>query len=286
LPQKICTFDCIYCQLGRTQKKTVKRFFYIDLDKFKRELKEVLKKTPQFDCITISGKGEPTLHKDLDKIILAIKKITKNRYPVCIITNSSLLYRKKVRKELMGADLIIPSLDFATLNTFKKINQPHKKISFKKTIEGLIKLKKEFKGKIWLEVMLIKKINTNLKEIKKLKKIIEEISPHKVHLNLPTRPTPYKLSLLNHREMLKIKKILGKNVEIVGGFFKRKIKGYIGNKEKILSFLKIRPATKRDLSVSLGIDSKTVDEYLKILLEEEKIKERFYQGKRYFLSDD
>jgi wyosine [tRNA(Phe)-imidazoG37] synthetase (radical SAM superfamily) len=286
LPQKICTFDCLYCQLGKTRKKIIRRFFYIDLNKFKKELREILKKKPYFDYITISGKGEPTLHKDLDKIIHTIKRITKERYPICVITNSSLLYQRKIRKELREVDLIIPSLDFATLRTFKRINRPHKKISFKKIIEGLINLRKEFKGEIWLEVMLVDEVNTDLEEIKKLKKIIEKISPHKVHLNLPTRPTAYKLSLPNSKKISKIKKILGENVEIVEDFVKRKINKYIKDKEKILMFLRRRPATQKDLTNSLGMDSKTVNRYLKILCKEKKIKEYFYQGKRYFLSDD
>ena len=195
LSKKTCSFNCLYCQLGPNSKKTAKRFSFSKLPKFKEGLKEIIGRNPKINYITISGSGEPTLYKGLDKIIAAIKKVTQNKYPVAVITNSSLLYKGEVRDELKKADLIVPSLDAATSKTFSKINRPCKGITLKRIVSGLIQLRKEFKGKIWLEIMLISGINDSKREIEKFKEIIDKISPDKIQLNLPVRPAGVKISL-------------------------------------------------------------------------------------------
>ena len=285
--KKTCNFNCIYCQLGKTPKKRIRRISQINWAEFKKELRNILKKNLKIDYFTLSGSGEPTLHKNLDKIISLIKKETKNKYPVCVITNSSLLYKKEVRRELRKADLIIPSLDAISSDLFKKINNPHPQIKLSKVIEGLINLRREFKGKIYLEIMLIKGLNDNLKEIKKLKKIIEKINPDKVHLNLPTRPTPEKVSLPSQDKLEKIKKIIGDKAFLVAPSLKAKqFKDSLKIEEKILEFLKRRPADLGELSICLGENPSLVSKYLDILLKEKRIKKRFHRGKLNFLIND
>ena len=218
IPEKICSFDCLYCQVGISSKKSLTRRWYIDFDRFKKEIKNIVKDKLKLDYITISGRGEPTLHKGLDKIITAIKEGTKGKYPICVITNSSLLYRKDVRRELRKADLIMPSLDSAYAKTFNKINKPCKGITFKKIVNGIISLRKEFsakggsvsggKGKIWLEIMLLKGMNDSLKEAQGFKKLIEKINPDRVQLNLPVRPAAIKLELPSKKRIEQIKNIL------------------------------------------------------------------------------
>lgn len=279
-PRKTCSFDCIYCQLGKISKKTTRRFSFIDLNKFRKELKEIIKKNPAINYITLSGSGEPTLHEDLDKIIVSIKKITGNKYPLCVITNSSLLFRKKVRKELKNADLIIPSLDAVSPSVFRKINRPYKGLNIKKIIKGLIDLRKEFKGKIWLEIMLVKGINDSLEEARKFKEIIEKIKPDKIQLNLPVRPAGADISLPGSKRIEKIRNIIGGNVEIVSSFHKASRRKHSPRIETdILNFLKRRPATLDDLAVSSGLNPNEVIKYLKILIEKKKIRKIIYQGK-------
>ena len=223
IPRKVCTFDCIYCQLGRTRAKSVRRFSYVDLKELGQELKEILKGRPKIDYITFSGSGEPTLHKGLDEIVRAIKRVTKNKYPLCLITNSSLLNKKAVRRELKGFDLIIPSLDAALAPAFRKVNRPHKEVSLERIIKGLIALRKEFKKKIWLEVMLVADINDSISAIAALKQAIAKIRPDKVQLNIPVRPPAARISLPPLKKLKTIKQILGENVETVT-FFSDKTK--------------------------------------------------------------
>lgn len=283
IPKKACSFDCVYCQAGKTTRKTIRRFSYVNLDKFNRELKELIAKHPKIEYITIAGSGEPTLHKSLDKIISNIKKITQNKMPVCVITNSSLLYRKDVRKELTRADLIIPSLDAATQDIFVKVNQPHNKINLEKIIKGIIELRREFKGRIWLEIMLVGGVNDTLKEAGKLKEIIEKIRPDKVQLNIPVRPQAVMPALPSRKRVNEIKRIIGGNVEVVSGRLLTKQKRlFEKNDTGILKYLKRRPATLEDLTSSLGISSQEIRCVLDTFLKERKIKEVIFHGSKYF----
>ena len=288
LPKKTCSFDCLYCQLGQSGKKTAKRLSCLKLFKFKEDLKEIISQNPEINYITISGSGEPTLRKGLDKVIAAIKKITKNKYPVAVITNSSLLYKGEVRDELKKADLIVPSLDAAIEETFSKINRPLKGITLKKIVGGLISLRKEFKGEIWLEIMLIAGINDSKKEIEKFKEIIDKINPDKIQLNLPVRPAGVKISFPSRKKIERIKKGLGKGSKVVVKFSFKKSggKAYRNLKRDIFYFLKVRPATLEDLTRSLTARSKEITKQLVLLLEEKKIKKSRHRGVKYFVTND
>ena len=285
IPLKTCDFDCIYCQLGRSAKFRTKRGVWVDLKGLRKELKTILKNKPKIDFLTISGSGEPTLHKGLNKIIKVLKTETKNTYPVCVITNSSLLYRKEVRRELLLADLIVPSLDAGSAKTFRKINNPARNVNFSNVVKGLEALRKEFKGDIWLEVMLVKGVNDSIDEVKKIKKIIDQFKPDKVQLNFPIRPTDDKLKLPDKKTINKIISILSKNTKIISPFIKKINElNLTGDLEsKILRLLQVRPESLENLSSSLGINISLAIKALTNLLEKRLIKKEnnneiiFYQ---------
>lgn len=286
IPKKACVFNCVYCQVGKTTKLTTKRFSYVKFPAFKKELKSILKKRPKIDYITIAGSGEPTLHKGLDKIIALIKTETKNKYPVCVITNSALLDREEVRHELLQADLIIPSLDAATRKTFYKIDRPHRGISFENILKGLIALRREFKGKIWLEIMVLAGYNDTKEQAQAFKKIIKKINPDKVQLNLPVRPTGAKINLPKYKNLLILKKAIGKKTEIVSGFYEQAQKKFSQSiKADIVKFVSVRPASAKDLMKSLGVDKKELVRDLKELLAKKDIKKTSHQGRIYFVGN-
>lgn len=287
-PKKICSFDCLYCQLGQNSKKTIRRVSLVKISEFKRDLQEIIKKTSKIDYITISGSGEPTLHKGLDKIIIAIKKVTKNKYPVAVITNSSLLYRKQVREELTKADLIVPSLDAVTARAFSRLNRPHRGVKLSKIIEGLIHLRREFKGKIWLEIMLVGGINDNKEEIEKFKTVIGRINPDKIQLNLPIRPSGIKVPLLGLKRIKEIKQVLAKSAEVITKFSLKERKSELRSNpgRDILNFLKVRPATLKDLKKSLALSPKCLANQLLLLRAQKKIKESSFRKIKYFRAND
>ena len=218
-PLKICSFDCVYCQLGRAcNSTTVERREYIKIEEVIEELKSWFANNPeeakQLNFITISGMGEPTLHSRLGEFIAQAKKVTNT--PIALITNSSLLTDASVRKEILAVDLIAPSLDAATDAAFQRVDRPHQGIKLEGIIEGLFSLKKEFRGKIWLEVMLVKGVNDDLRHIKRLKEAVDKIDPDKIQLNSPVRsPSKAMARSVGKNKLAKIKGILGAKCEII-----------------------------------------------------------------------
>lgn len=215
---KVCDFDCIYCQLGRTPEPTRKRQEYVRKEEVIEELKNWLlnnkEETQNLSYITISGLGEPTLNIKLGEIIDEIKKLVN--LPVAVITNASLLFDPAVRLDLLKADLIVPSLDAVLQDVFMRIDRPAKDIRIEEIIEGLVNFRKEFRGKIWVEVMLVKGVNDDLRYIKRLREVIEKINPDKIQLNSPVRTTSEpNVFAVDKAKLKKIQEILGDKCEII-----------------------------------------------------------------------
>ena len=180
--KKICSFDCIYCQIEHTQKITSKREVFVSINRMKKELKNALERTTP-DVITFSGMGEPTLANNLNEAIKIIRKLTD--LPLAILTNSSLLYDKDVRKTLCNLDIIVAKLDASNQELFHKINQPVKEITFMKMLNGIKMMSNSFNGKIALQIMFM---NENKNYAQELAELAIEIEPNEVQINTPLRP--------------------------------------------------------------------------------------------------
>ncbi|MCD6232744.1 radical SAM protein [Candidatus Aerophobetes bacterium] len=283
IPFKTCTLDCIYCQLGRTTHKTVERKEYVHSNQILKELEKFLKEKKKIDYITFSGSGEPTLNSNIRKMITEIKKMTS--IPIAILTNGTLLSHSQVREDLLEADLVIPSLDAISEKVFKEVNRPHPLLKIDEVISGIINFSKEFKGKIWLEIMLVKRINDSLKEMRKVAEIIKEMKLNKIQLNTVIRPPAENFAqALNIKDLERIRGILGKEkCEIIAKFEGNRQKAYKKDiEEEILRTLKRRPLTVEDLSSFLGLHQNEVIKYITVLEEKEKIKSQFHRGQRYY----
>lgn len=217
-PHKACSLDCVYCQLGRTTFKTVERKNYLDIKAILLEFKEYLKsqdfKSRPPAYISLSGFGEPTLHSGIAAFIGEVKKLTP--IPLVLISNGSLFSDASVRRDVLSADLLIPSLDGVTQDVFERVDRPVAEIKIEDVIEGLIALKKEFKGKLFLEIMLVRDINDSLPYAYEFKQAIDRINPDKIQLNVPVRTTAEPWVKAPDRErVLEIQKILGPKCEII-----------------------------------------------------------------------
>ena len=157
VPFKTCSYDCIYCQLGRTTNKTTERKEYVPVDDVLEELAEKLRSEPGPDYVGLAGSGEPTLHARIGDLIAGIKRLTS--VPVAVLTNGSMLWRSDVRAGIAEADLVMPSLDAGTPRRFERVNRPHRDISFEKMVDGLVTFCAVFRGKVWLEVFVLAGIN-------------------------------------------------------------------------------------------------------------------------------
>lgn len=185
-PAKVCTLDCIYCEVRRTTVKTVDRRPYVPMEAVLTELEAHLHRGVQPDYITITGSGEPTLNSQLGQIIDRIRRLTP--VPVALITNGTLLHRQDVRDEAAKADVVMPTLDAADQPTFEAIHRPHHDITVGGLVEGLVAFH-QYRGLIWLEVFLVDGINTSPDHIHRLKTLIAKVRPDKVQLNTAARPT-------------------------------------------------------------------------------------------------
>ena len=276
IERKACNLGCVYCQLGKTYHYRARRFQRVKLEILKQELHKAALTNPALDYITISGSGEPTLHKDLDRIISTTKEAFAGKYPVCVITNSSLLYRPQIRKELCWADVVMPSLDAPNEQVFEKINRPYRSVSLNRMIEGLVHFRREFKRIIFLEIMLVRGFNDEKEYAYQFKKLIGDISPDKIYLNIPVRPTPLMPGQLmpSSARVKYFKRILGNNCEVVSSKDSyrrtsvgiRRLKMIVGKpspaapvsarvfSESIIDSLKRRPQTVNELAESLVIN--------------------------------
>jgi len=215
---KICNLDCIYCQWGSVGRTVAERKEYAKADEIISELKSWIQNNPEefkkIKFVTLSGLGEPTLNTGIGELIEQVKAITGAS--IAVITNSTLLGDPLVRKGILGADLIVPSLDAVDPGIFKQIDRPDSSVKLNAIIAGLVALSKEFRGKIWLEVMLVAGVNDDFGHIEELKKAIQRINPDKIQLNSPVRSTAEKnVFPVDKAKLKKIKEILGNKAEIV-----------------------------------------------------------------------
>ncbi len=185
IPAKTCSLSCVYCQLGTTDKLSIERKSFYPKEVIWDDIKQ-FKNHSEIDFITFVGDGEPTLNKDIGWLINKCRDHFDK--PVAVITNGTMLFLNEVRNDLMNADVILPSLDAGNEDTFKRINRPHGRLDFNSMIDGLISLRKEYTGQIWLELMLIKDVNDTDEALFELRNIINRISPDRVYLLTPTRP--------------------------------------------------------------------------------------------------
>lgn len=281
IPHKTCSYNCIYCQLGSEENTITDLTNYYSVDEIIYELKEALLNNKNIDYITFTGSGEPTLYKDLKKLIYEIKQITD--IPVCIITNGSLLYKQEMRSNLLLADLIIPSLDAGNEETFKLIDNPNKEIDFDKMVEGLIEFKKVFKGEYWLEIFLLKGINDNEVELDDIIKIVKRIKPDRIQLITATRRVANeKAKALSDEELKKIKKYFNSkcDIEIDIPNISENHKGNtkILTEDDIVNFLIRQPDTAYIIAKSFNENERKVKELLDLLIKENKVREEIVNG--------
>jgi wyosine [tRNA(Phe)-imidazoG37] synthetase (radical SAM superfamily) len=282
LPRKTCTLSCIYCQLGPSRKKSPRRKNFYPQEDILREIRAAVESEQQIDHITFSGSGEPTLNKALGSLIREIKKITK--IPVAVLTNSTLLSIKSVREALKAADLVVPSLDAATQDIFEKINRPLSALKLNKVIRGLKLFRKDYSGKIWLEIMLVKGINDSPSQVEKFKSIIAEIKPDKVQLNTVVRPPAETCAKpLSREELEMIRKTIGNGAEIIAEFSQGpQVHSTLKIAEKIYDTAKRRPVTVRDLTDSLGYPREKIFSAIKEMLSQSKLKKTVHNGITYY----
>jgi len=283
IPYKTCSFDCLYCELGKTTNRTLERKEYISYQAIINNLQECLKEpTRPPDYITLGGSGEPTLNSKIGLIISGIKNITS--IPVAVLTNGSILYQDEVKEELLLADVILPSLDTVSSTIFQYLNRPHPSLAIEKILRGLKDFRKSFRGQVWIEILFCRGVNDTREEIARLKSEVNEINPDKIQLNSIDRPPAEDFVFsLNTKQLEEIKKIFGDRSEIITESIGDKIERPILNGEKrVVDLLRRRPCTFDGISLALGMHRNELVKLLDVLRKESKIHHRMFNNQCYY----
>lgn len=267
VPHKTCTFDCVYCECGRTTDLTCERREYVPTERVVAELDDYLARAPDLDYITFAGSGEPTLHTGIGEVISFIKD-RYPRYRVAVLTGSALLADPDVRTALMRADLVVPSLDAVSEEVFRKINRPSPGLTAGQVLAGLMAFAREFAGEIWLEVFIVPGQNDTEDEIRHLFEAIAAIAPDRVQVNTLDRPgTEVWVRPAPPLALERIASRLGENAEVIGAACRdRALPPEVEDAgEIILATIRRRPCTQGDLAALLGLRPAEVAKCLRVL---------------------
>ena len=286
VPLKTCTYDCIYCQLGRTTTKTIERREYVPTCTVIAELRRKLEEDVRADYVTFSGSGEPTLHCAIGEIIAAAKSMTD--VPVAVLTNGSLLWDPDVQAALSRADVVVPSLDAGDADLFAYVNRPHHGIAFDRMVEGLVTFRERYRKPVWLEVMLLGGVTSVELEVRRIAKWVQRIAPDRVQLNTATRPPAEDYALPVPKEVLeRLAALFDPPAEVVAsieggpGPFEHAISA-----EEVIALLARRPCTVQDVACGLDVHHGEVAKLLDAFVSAGKVIRVFQAGQYFFMPAD
>jgi wyosine [tRNA(Phe)-imidazoG37] synthetase (radical SAM superfamily) len=273
VPFKTCTYDCTYCQLGRTTRKTMERRAYVPIPTLLAQLDEALAAGPAPDYVSLAGSGEPTLHAGIGELIEGITLMT--RTPVAVLTNGSLLWKREVQDALLRADLLLPSLDAGDAELFAQVNRPHEGIGFDAMLEGLIAFRERFAKPIWLEVMLVAGVTGTPAEVEKIAALAARIRPARVQLNTVTRPPCEDFaSPVAPERLAAFATLFAGRAEVIseGRAWRRKASPpSLATDRDILALLGRRPCTARGIADGLGLHLGEVTKRLDLLAKQGEV---------------
>jgi wyosine [tRNA(Phe)-imidazoG37] synthetase (radical SAM superfamily) len=284
LPPKICTFDCIYCEIGRTTLRTAKRKEYVPTSEVLKEAENYLQsEAAKIDYVTVTASGEPTLHSKIGDIVSRLKDISPK--PVAVITNSSLLHLPEVRQALLKADVILPSLDAVSPDIFRRINRPIRSVRIEQIISGLKDLRQEYTGRIWLEILFVQGINDRLEEVEELRKALKAIQPDRIQLNTVDRPPAEDYaSPLSSAQLETIREVLGEKAEVIVDFNRRIQQGFRPLVEsEILAMLARRPCTVEDISGLLNVSQDEISAVMESLIKKHRAQCKAYDQRVFYI---
>jgi wyosine [tRNA(Phe)-imidazoG37] synthetase (radical SAM superfamily) len=283
VPFKTCTYDCIYCQLGRTTNKTAAREAFLPVERVLEEVKRKLAAGAEPEYITLAGSGEPTLHSGIGELIRGLKRLTD--IPAAVLTNGSLLWVEEVREDLLAADVVIPSLDAGGERLFRYVNRPHRGIVFERMVDGLAGFTARFRGEVWLEVFLLAELTGIPSEAERIAALVRRIAPARTQLGTvcrpPAEPFAHPVSAPRMRELARL---FPGNVEVLGPSVEEQPGKAAGVPEAdILSVIRRHPCTARDAAECLGIHVAEALKLLNGLAAAGKAKTAVQDGRTYYL---
>jgi wyosine [tRNA(Phe)-imidazoG37] synthetase (radical SAM superfamily) len=283
-PRKTCTFDCVFCQLGRTTHKTMTRKEYVPTEGVLAELEAWSKENGNADYITLSGSGEPTLHSGFGEVLRFIR--SRSSIPSVLLTNGSLLHLPEVQEAASRAQIVKISLSAWDQASFGWVNRPHPELSFDQVIEGQKAFRARFKGQIWLEVFLVGGMNSLPSDVAKIAALAKEIRPDRIHLNTAIRPPSEDFAVPVSRERLEsLTSLFYPKAEVIAEFEAKKKVEVHAAQEEIHSMLQRRPCTAQEIAETFSMHPNEVSKYLGKLLRDKRIRAQVRNTLLYYVAD-
>jgi len=270
--------------VGRTTSKTIAPGPFVPFREVVHEIEKKLMKSEP-DTVTLAGSGEPTLYSRIHEVIDGVKDVTETK--IALLTNGSLFWKEEVRRRVLKADIILPTLSSAFENTFRMIHRPHQGLELDTVIDGLERLRKDYKGMLFLEIVLLAGINDTEKEVEGLKSVINRLNPEKIQLNTVVRPPSDKRAVSLDRGRLEdIKVFLGQRAEVIAGVPVEAKKGETDTLIRdLLDMVKRRPLRSIDIQNAMGLSPRDVEDLVKGLLIKGYISRQAHSGDIYYLSN-
>jgi wyosine [tRNA(Phe)-imidazoG37] synthetase (radical SAM superfamily) len=282
-PYKTCSLDCVFCQLGRTTKKTITRQEYVPTDMVLSELEEWLKKDGRADYITLSGSGEPTLHSRFGEVLEFIRK--NSAIPAVLLTNGTTLHLPEVRDAAACANVVKVSLSAWDQASYVWMNRPHPELRFDQLIEGQKAFRAQFKGQLWMEVFLVGGINSMHDDVQKIATLAQEIGPDRIHLNTAVRPPAEDFATaLSKERMESLIHLFHPTAEIIAEFSAKHADNIQASQETIFSMLQRRPCTADQIAEIFGMHLNEVSKYLGSLIRTDQIRTERKNSTVYYVA--
>ena len=287
IPPKICTYSCVYCQVGRTLNMQVNREeFYITeeiVQSVEKQVREAQKRGEHIDYLSFVPDGEPTLDCNIGKEIELLKSL---HIKIAVITNATLFWREDVRNEVSRADWVSVKVDAVSPDIWRKVDRPHKTLQHDKILEGISKFSHSFDGELTTETMLINDLNDKTDEFEKIARFISELKPYKSYLSIPTRPPAEKRvkSASEHSITMayQIFRDHGIDTEYLIGYEGNAF-AFTGNvEEDILSITSVHPIREEgvnELLTKAHVDWSVIER----LMKEEKLIETNFKGNKFYM---
>ena len=280
-PFKTCTLDCVFCQLGRTTRRTTVRDDYVSIADTVAELDAWLKDGGTADHITLAGSGEPTLHARFGDVLQAVRDRTG--IPTALLSNGTLFPQPGVREAAARADIVKLTLSAWDGSSFAHIHRPDPGLDFSRIVDGYRAFRQSFHGRLWIEVFLLWGVNTAPCDVERIAALIESVGPDEIHLNTSTRPPAEDFALAVPRSnMERLAGLFRPRATVVAGFASPATSEFAATEETVLAMLERRPCTAQQIAGGFGMHPNEVAKHLGNLARARRIRPRGADGEIYY----
>jgi len=284
VPHKTCCYDCIYCQQGRTTRKTFELAEWVRVDDVVEEMRDFVRQyRGRIDVITLAGSGEPCLNSGFGRVIRAAKDL--GVAPVCVLTNGAPFLHRSVRDAAVDADIVIPTLTSARRRTFKALHRPVEGILPEALISAWLEFKRRFRGRFIVEVMVVAGYNDSDEEVEALRGALQTLEPDEVQLNTVRRPPSEEFAKAVGQQRLQQ---IGRALGVPFSLPKERGRGAARSDEveAVLGILKRRPCSAAEIAQTLAVPTNHILKILLDLQEQGRVGTKRVEGQVFYSLED